>query len=201
MNHRFWLFKRKGVYYVQDALTRKKEGLKTSDRKETERLRFAKNEAHDQPMLNLALGRTYLSAKDPALLNRTWSMAMEKLCAIGRESTRIRKRRELDRMVYDPLRKKRSSKPPTPTFTMSSIRGARRRTTIFAVSTIWPAASVGFLGKSFRQNSGYQKRRRRSKRFRTDSMKKSSTRSIMRSVGPFTHCSGKRELHRATPRR
>jgi hypothetical protein len=35
------------------------------------------NEAHKQPILNLALGRAYLSAHDPKLCTRTWQAAPE----------------------------------------------------------------------------------------------------------------------------
>ena len=57
-------------------------------------------------MLNLALGRTYLSAQDPALMQRTWQMAIEKYCSIGKDSTRTRKERELTRKTYDLLKRK-----------------------------------------------------------------------------------------------
>ena len=106
MKHRFWLFRRKGIYYLQDSRTLKKESLGTWDRQEAERLRGAKDEALRQPMLNLALGRTYLSAQDPTLLQRTWQSVIEKYCAIGKHSTKIRKERELARKTYDLLRRK-----------------------------------------------------------------------------------------------
>lgn len=71
MKQRFWLFQRGAVFYVEDSETGKKEGLQTTDRKEAERLRMARNEAAERPFLGLALAKAYLSASDPALPKRT----------------------------------------------------------------------------------------------------------------------------------
>ena len=38
MKKRFWLCKRGGVFYIKDALTRKRTSLKTSDDVEADRL-------------------------------------------------------------------------------------------------------------------------------------------------------------------
>jgi hypothetical protein len=86
MKYRFWLFKRAGVYYVQDAQTRRKESLQTTDKREAERLRAAKNESYQQPALNLALGKTYLSAHDPEIMKRDWSLVMDYFLCSSRRS-------------------------------------------------------------------------------------------------------------------
>ena len=53
-----------GVFYWQENGTSNRGSFRTKDRAEAERLLLAKNEAHKQPTLNLALGRAYLSAHD-----------------------------------------------------------------------------------------------------------------------------------------
>ena len=45
MKNRFWLFKRNGVFYLQDSRTGKQESLGTREREAAERLRATKNEA------------------------------------------------------------------------------------------------------------------------------------------------------------
>ena len=60
MKHRFWLFKRRGFFYVEDSVTGKQETLGTRDRKEAERLRDIKDEAASRPYVNLAIGKAYL---------------------------------------------------------------------------------------------------------------------------------------------
>ena len=75
MKQRFWLFKRGLVFYLQDSETGKKESLKTRDPKQAGRLRAARNEAADKPRLGLTLGRAYLSAYDPNLIERKWSQS------------------------------------------------------------------------------------------------------------------------------
>jgi integrase len=66
------LYRRRGVYYVHDHLTGKQQSLRTRQRKDALLLFAAKNEAHQQPVLNLQLARVYLTATDPALAVRTW---------------------------------------------------------------------------------------------------------------------------------
>lgn len=95
MKQRFWLFKRGGVYYLQDSKTGHKESLGTRDVKQAERLRAAKNEAAEKPLLGLTLGKAYLSAYDPKLVERTWQDVMNEFSQKGRESTRARYARAL----------------------------------------------------------------------------------------------------------
>jgi len=45
VKQRYWLWKRDGVYYLDDELTRKKESRKTSDREEAEKIREVRNAA------------------------------------------------------------------------------------------------------------------------------------------------------------
>ena len=64
MKKRFWLWKRNGVFYLQDAETRQKESLHTTDRAEAERIHDARNESVARPMLSVSLAKAYLSAYD-----------------------------------------------------------------------------------------------------------------------------------------
>ena len=68
MQSKHRLFQRAGgVFYSQENGTTKQRSLKTKNQKEAERLLLAMNEAERQQLLNLALGRAYLSAHDPRL--------------------------------------------------------------------------------------------------------------------------------------
>jgi integrase len=104
MTNRFWLLKRRGIFYVLDKVTGKKESLKTKDRKEAQRLRDAKNDTIQQPAFNLALARVYLAGHDPKLLERTWTDVIERFCSSGRESTRTRRTRACESTNFDSLR-------------------------------------------------------------------------------------------------
>lgn len=107
MKHRFWLFKRRGIFYVEDTFTGKQETLGTRDRKEAERLRTTKDDAAAQPFINLAIGKAYLAAHDPSLVQRTWRVVMEAFAQRGKEHTRKRRGRA---MRSKPLRTIRDRK-------------------------------------------------------------------------------------------
>lgn len=84
MKQQFVLFRRnkstrggKAVYYLEDTVTGKKTSLRTIDRKVAERLLHAHREAHQQPIINLAIARAYVAASDPAMLKRTWRNVLE----------------------------------------------------------------------------------------------------------------------------
>ena len=57
MKERFYLFKRNGVFYVEDGQTGRQHSLKTKDGIEARRMVHARNEAVRCPVLNLAIGR------------------------------------------------------------------------------------------------------------------------------------------------
>ena len=95
MKHRFWLFKRGGTFYLQDSLTGKRESLATRDRKEAELIRATKDMAIAQPHINLALGKAYLAAHDPKLVQRKWQTVMDEFARHGQEQTRKRKERAI----------------------------------------------------------------------------------------------------------
>src|SRR5437762_4209882 len=54
--------RRNGVFYWQENDSAKQATLRTTDRREAERLLNAMNESHREPTLNLNLARAYLAA-------------------------------------------------------------------------------------------------------------------------------------------
>jgi hypothetical protein len=90
MKQHFILFRRSGIYYIEDTTTGKQSSLRTRDEAEALTLLNARNEAIRQPVLNLALARTYLTASDPQIVTRTWRQAIDALIATKRGATRER---------------------------------------------------------------------------------------------------------------
>ena len=90
MKTRFNLFRRVGVFYTEDTATGKQTSLRTRDETEAKSLLNARNEAQRQPVLNLHLARAYLTASDPAFVERTWQTVMEQLQSRGKDSSRER---------------------------------------------------------------------------------------------------------------
>ncbi len=95
-----------GVFYWQENGTSNRGSFRTKDRAEAERLLAAKNEAHKQPTLNLALGRAYLSAHDPKLCTRTWQTVMDEMARHGLPTTQKRCTRAMRSRAFDPIRDK-----------------------------------------------------------------------------------------------
>jgi integrase len=100
------MFRRNGVFYVQDNQSGKQESLHTRKRADAERLCHARNEAAQGPLLNRDLGRVYLSASDPDSTKRTWSAVMEELRSHGRASTQLRYARAMRDAALDGIRDK-----------------------------------------------------------------------------------------------
>lgn len=78
MKHRYWLFQRKGVFYVEDSLTGRQQSLGTREKREAERLRDTKNEAVQRPSIGLAIGLAHLAAQDLRLVQRSWQMDIQR---------------------------------------------------------------------------------------------------------------------------
>ncbi len=72
MKTKFTMFRRGEMFYMQDSATGKQTSLRTKDETEAKSLLNARNEAQRQPVLNLHLARAYLTASDPAFVERTW---------------------------------------------------------------------------------------------------------------------------------
>ena len=73
MRQKFRLYRRKkgGRYYIHNDLTGKQESLHTSDRSKALRLLHARNEAQEEPAINLQIAKAYLAATDESFVNRT----------------------------------------------------------------------------------------------------------------------------------
>ncbi len=107
MKTKYTLFRRGDVYYIQDTATGKQTSLRTKDEAEARSLLNAKNEAQRQPVLNLHLARAYLTASDPAYVERTWQVVMEQMQARGKDSSRERYASVFKSPSFDGLRHKR----------------------------------------------------------------------------------------------
>src|ERR1041385_8766705 len=107
MKHRYWLFRRNGIYYLQDVETGHRESLKTNDSREAERLRDARDDAAQNPNLGMALAKAYLSNRDPKITKRIWQDVLDEFCGRGQPQTQARRRRLA---ASKPLRTLRSRK-------------------------------------------------------------------------------------------
>jgi hypothetical protein len=104
MKNRYWLFRRNGVYYLEDAKTRQKESLRTTDRGEAQLIRDARNQAAEKPNLGIALAKAYLTAHDPQVAERTWQTVLDAFCARGKPQTQAHRRRVASRKHFDTIR-------------------------------------------------------------------------------------------------
>ena len=107
MKTTFTMFRRGGVFYTQDSATGKQTSLRTKDETEAKSLLNARNEAQRQPVLNLHLARAYLTASDPAFVERTWQAVMDQLQSRGKDSSRERYATVFKSACFDALRQKK----------------------------------------------------------------------------------------------
>ncbi len=107
MKTRFKLFRRAGVFYTEDIATGEQTSLRTKAETEAKSLLNARNEAQCQPVLNLHLARAYLTASDPAFVERTWQTVMDQLQARGKDSSRERYASVFKSSCFDALRHKK----------------------------------------------------------------------------------------------
>ncbi len=107
MKTKYSLFKRGEMFYMQDTATGRQTSLRTKDETEARSLLNARNEAQRQLLLNLHLARAYLTASDPAFVERTWQTVMEQLQARGKDSSRERYTTVFKSTSFDGLRNKK----------------------------------------------------------------------------------------------
>jgi hypothetical protein len=93
MQNRYTMFRRGAVFYCEDRTTGQQKSLLTRDEDEARRLLQAKNDAVNQPLMNLVMAKTYLAAQDPKLITRTWADVMQVFCERGKAPTRMRHER------------------------------------------------------------------------------------------------------------
>jgi integrase len=104
---KYRLFRRSnGVFYWQENNSSKQGTLRTTGRREADRLLNAMNESHREPTLNLNLARAYLAAHDPRMAKRTWQAVMDEMATHGIPTTQQRCARGFRSKAYDPIRNK-----------------------------------------------------------------------------------------------
>ena len=107
MQLKYRLYRRhNGNFYWQENGSKKQGTLRTTDRREAERLLNAMNESHREPTLNLNLARAYLVAHDPQMARRTWQGVMNEMATHGIPTTQERCARGFRSKAYDPIRSK-----------------------------------------------------------------------------------------------
>jgi integrase len=104
MKQQYRLFRRSGIYYVENTTTGKQESLRTRDRIEAQRLLHARNEAYRQPQVSLQIARAYLAAGDPGLLKRTWQEVMDVAGSTKTGPTLLRWQSAMRHKPFDPIR-------------------------------------------------------------------------------------------------
>ena len=94
MQDRYWLYQREnGVFYFQDKITGKQQIVKTRNAVAANRLLAGKNQSVELPMLNRSMAKTYLAAKSPELMERTWADVISQYVNAGVAESRDRKER------------------------------------------------------------------------------------------------------------
>ncbi len=107
MKTRYRLFQRNsGIFFLQDNLTAKQESLKTRDKTAARRIFNARNEAHEQPSVNRAIAKAYLTVSDPISLTRDWQYVM---ALWPKRKRRARAHAGKGRCVKSPLTRSRRS--------------------------------------------------------------------------------------------
>jgi hypothetical protein len=105
MQDRYWMFQRKGVFYVQDKLSGKQKSLKTRDAAAAKRMLAGKNQATEQPQMNLAMAKVYLSCKSDEMLARTWDDVMKEMEQAYTGPTLVRWQTQIRSAPFQGLRK------------------------------------------------------------------------------------------------
>ena len=106
MKQRFRLYKRKkgGRYYVHDDVTGKQDSLHTTDRATAIRLFHSRQEAEQQPAVNLQIARAYLAASDPQIATRNWQFVMDELVKLKKDQTQDRWQTAIKDKAFDLIR-------------------------------------------------------------------------------------------------
>ncbi|HEV2327889.1 MAG TPA: hypothetical protein VGY56_03765 [Verrucomicrobiae bacterium] len=106
MRQRYRLYKRKkgSRYYVHDDVTGKQESLGTSDRATAVRLFHSRQEAEQQPAVNLQIARAYLAASDPQIAIRDWQLVMDEMVKLKKDETQRRWQTAIKDKAFDLIR-------------------------------------------------------------------------------------------------
>jgi len=104
MKQGYRLFRRGPVFYTCDNLTGQQHSLRARDKADALRLLHARNEAHQQPSINLKIARAYLMAGDPEAARRTWQHVMDEMAKLKASDTRERWLRAVAEKPFDLIR-------------------------------------------------------------------------------------------------
>jgi integrase len=106
MRNRFRLYRREktGRYYIHDDVTGKQESLKTKDRITALRVFHSRNEAEQQPAVNLQIARAYLAATDKEIGTRPWQYVMDEMVKLKSGETQRRWLVAIKDKALNPLR-------------------------------------------------------------------------------------------------
>lgn len=107
MKQRFVLFLRAGTYYCEDTTTHKQSSLRTKNKSDAQRLLHAKNEAVQQPMMNLQIAQVYLQHGDSGLAARTWQHVMDQIITTKTGNTRVRWQSAIKDEAFDSIRQRK----------------------------------------------------------------------------------------------
>lgn len=104
MKQRFLLYLRGKIFYCEDTLNRKQESLRTRDRATALRLVNVKNEAQQQPVINLQIARAYITVGDPDASKRTWQFVMDEMGKLKHGPTQERWQRAMKDKAFEAIR-------------------------------------------------------------------------------------------------
>lgn len=105
MKRQYRLFQRNsGIFFIQNNTTGRQESLKTRDKAAARRIFNAKNEASEQPALNLQIAKAYLAATDESFVNRSWREVMTEFVKTKAGSNRTRSERAVLDKSFDSIR-------------------------------------------------------------------------------------------------
>jgi len=106
MKKRYRLYRRNqgGRYYIHDDVTGKQDSLHTTDRAVALRLFHSRNEAEQQPAVNLQIARAYLVASDPQIATRNWQFVMDEIVKLQKGETQHRWRNATKDKAFNIIR-------------------------------------------------------------------------------------------------
>jgi integrase len=106
MKQRYRLYKRKkgGRYYIHDDVTGKQDSLHTTDHATAVRLFHSRQEAEQQPAVNLQIARAYLAAADKQIATRHWEFVMDEMVKHKKDATQHRWKTAIKDKAFDLIR-------------------------------------------------------------------------------------------------
>ena len=106
MKQRFRLYPRThgGRFPLNADVTGKQESLGTNDRATAVRLLHSRNEAEQQPAVNLQIARAYLAASDKEIATRNWQLVMDEMVKLKKDETHRRWQTAIKDKAFDMIR-------------------------------------------------------------------------------------------------